>query len=192
MSSKFQPAYVAVAVEDVSNTRRTAAFIANLSGTLSGHRAACTPTHDCTTSAHYWMVQILSAHQEREDCDADPDEIYHLHKGSIEATTETGLTYGLSPPVNVEDNTVCICLETMRDMLAQENWWATMPALGLPPPHPDREPVTVVHEVGHVFGCLHLPGADSIMQPVNAEDPTLLFWGGSLAKIRRSTSIEVP
>jgi len=86
-----------------------------------------------------------------------------------------------------------IFVETIRD---RAGWTKTF---GAPPYNQgpvinatDVERITVVHEVGHMFGILAEPHPPSGLMKANVEDPNLEFRAEDLVTIRNSSVIGQP
>jgi hypothetical protein len=202
MNSKYAPAYI-VAEEAPSQSQLNLPFEPNLSNdwniavqtTAPGRNPGFLTTHD------YWVVQIVTCFQGLENADHDPDDIYHFWTGtdfkraSIDAG-EQPMIYGqTAPPTPTHyDNVSMIFLETIRDRSA----WTQI--FGPPPYNEgpvvnagDVERITVIHEVGHVFG---IPGGQNhppagIMKD-SVEDPNLEFTGSDLRQFRDVSEIGNP
>ena len=189
MNSKFNPAYVEV-VEEAGVYNDDATFIANLGPSDADRANAANPVSTRTTSESYWMVQILSCHQGGRSTDGDPDSVYHWHGPTSYKTGDPGVTVGrTSSTSETEDNICVIYLESIRDQAAQESFLVSVGLLSTAYSASEIEKTTVVHEIAHVFGCMHSDGG--IMQ-LGAEDPNLYFTPVSIDKIRNLYHIGIP
>jgi hypothetical protein len=163
METKFRPAYI-LPVEatgsyngsPISDTNAT--FVLNLDqGSASAINSVCTPVQDLPNSNSFWSGQVLGGFQPTTPFDFD---------GHGEAVVIVGTT-----PGNWwgSYNRCVIFLEVCNDV------W---PAPGANP----TERATVVHEVGHMFQCVHADGGIMSEYP----DPQASFTAASLDRIRRA------
>lgn len=192
LNSKYQPAYVDF-VEEASYGSLNVPFIANVGITSSAAEAAAAPGRALTTSSLYWTVLILNAFQPIAPNDHDPDAIYHVH-GAWKKDGETGALLGQTPdPTHGGyDNLTIVFQETIRDACLWSVWgtlWTGDPVCNAVP----TEQVTVVHEIGHVFGIGPNAHGDSgsIMEG-GATNPSLPFFDNHIAAIRGSNAISAP
>jgi hypothetical protein len=194
MNSKFKPAYIEC-FEEPAVSSMDLPWIRNFSGALDDLNTLYT-TRSVTTSAEYWVTQIVAGHEGPEAKDGDPDFYYHVHSTTSwkfgDAQLDEGKTI-IGGTIPQDYNLTVIMLETIRDIIEQN---AEVQIHGLLPPFPpaqlnasQRESLTVVHEVGHVFGCDH--NEDGIMHPsiINLGS---IFTGKSLVRIRGLPWVEVP
>jgi hypothetical protein len=193
MTEKFAPAYIVIWINPAV-TDTDAPFVPNIPDRSEGALAElCEPRMDRWTSPSYWTALILACHQGPTWEDADPDYIYHRHSAQDQKIGEVGVMLGCAPQggLDSDDNIVAICLETIRDRLAQQQYWAS---LGDPTPiYPHKEALTVVHEVGHLFGLTDAPkGSGSIMDFSQDNPDAAVFYGGELVTIRSAPHIENP
>jgi len=175
MNSKFNPAYVEV-VEEPGVYNSNATFIANLTD-LSVTEAV----RSRTTASDYWMAQVMSCHQGEISTDGDADGVYHWHGFTSYKTGDVGVKVGESSPTG--DNICVIYLESIRDQAAQEPFLVSIGWRSTAYSNSDIERTTVVHEIGHVFGCVHSDG--EIMQG-GPENPALDFSDVSINRIRNN------
>lgn len=160
METKFRPAYV-LPVEatgsyngsPISDTNAT--FVLNLNHqSASAVNGACTPVQDLPCSVLFWSGQVLGGFQPLTSFDTD---------GYGEAEVVVGTT----PGDGILYNRSAVFLEVCNDV------WS-LPGANL------QEQATVVHEVGHMFQCVHDDGGIMGEYP----DPQGSFTPISLSRIR--------
>jgi len=144
-----------------------------------------------------------TSYEERKKCclkellgqtpsDGDPDRIYHYHSLSDYKNGDLGWKFGQTSgtePTHSNDNISAVFLETIRDGAIQEPFLVALGFISTAYSASDIERTTVVHEIGHVFGCSD--GEGGIMNS-GVEDPALNFAPVSINKIRSLGYIGVP
>ncbi len=143
---------------------------------------------------------VISCQQGQAVFDGDPDVMYHFHSlinpkdyKDGDMLTRYGQTPQPSDQDSNDDNISLIFLETIRDIADQYAWQRSHQIAGAPNfTMTDIEQTTVVHEVGHQFGCVHPPAPDGSIMDEGVENPNLVFSATSLKQIRKGAYIGVP
>jgi hypothetical protein len=200
MNAKYEPAYIEIQEHPVES-QLNLPFVANLGNTDDVVVPATQPGRSATflTSSDFWVVQIVVCYQGIKEQDHDPDDIYHMWTGTDFKrarihSTEQGTLYAQTVPDNsgLYDNVSTVFLETIRDRAAWSVFFFQFPGETALLNLADVERITVVHEVGHVFGISANPHPSSGVMMNGAEDPSLLFQAEDLVTIRSSTVVGQP
>lgn len=165
VNQKFAPAYIE-AVEEPGVYNPDVPFNPTVMNGAEVVVPLATPKQNRNTSADYWVSLILSCHQGKIETgggiktsvDGDPDLYYHVHLDSWKEGDEF-LFWGLTVPPKDPDwgqNISLVFLEACRESEAQYKQSQTelWPTIKIPRniTAKDEEQITVVHEVGWVFG----------------------------------------
>jgi hypothetical protein len=200
MNAKYAPAYILIQ-EHPEESQLTLPFVANVGLFDSDADAVAAPGRSPTflTGADFWIAQIVTCFQGIKEQDHDPDDIYHFWTGTDFKrarihSTEQGVLYGQTIPFlsALYDNVSLIFLETVRDRAAWSVFFSQFGETALLNPA-DVERITVVHEVGHIFG---IPGGVdhplSGLMKAGVEDASLEFRAEDLVTIRGRVHVGQP
>ncbi len=192
---KLRPAYVD-AIYDPVFTQLDMPFLANLSdiqpepGIMSGPISAATAPgrlDGFVTSAPFWVAQVVLTFQGNTHQDFDPDARYHAFPGWAWQDGESSVVLGATVNWNFPsyNNACVIYTEQTRDA---SDWAQQYPDL-LPPYDPAvMEPIVVIHEIGHQFGCEH-PHGGIMGSPLDGTETMLGFTPESINTIRNGIYI---
>jgi hypothetical protein len=198
VNQKFAPAYIE-AVEEPGVYNPDVPFNPTVMIVDEEVVPLATPKKNRDTSADYWVSLILSCHQAKTDkdgggikssVDGDPDLYYHVHLDSWKEGDQS-LCWGCT--VTGGQNISLVFLEACRESEAQYKQSQTelWPTIKIPRniTAKDEEQITVVHELGWVFGWLNKEGPPGTpMQP--GALPSMNFNEDQIKCFRVSKEIE--
>jgi hypothetical protein len=201
VNEKFAPAYIE-AEEDVEAQDLDVPFIPTVRNAPGPLFEAADPRKDRATSRDYWVALLLSAHQGKlldetpfegiqSEVDGDPDMFYHFHGGVPSKLGDPGLLWGSSCYAidyaggQRAPNVALLFLEALREHGAWSAAGWIIPSSSAQ----TAEKITVVHELGHVFGWLQEGPPGTLMERSNV-NPAVMFNEDQIKFLRESDEIE--
>jgi len=200
MNAKFRPAYIEIK-EHPEESQLDIPFVANLSDEAVPVVNATAPGRSpaFVTTPDFWAVQIVTCYQGINEADHDPDDIYHFWTGTdfhrAVNVGELGVLYGQTVPSSFTgyDNVSVILVESIGDRAAWSQIFGPPPFNETPLLNAgDVGRITVVHEVGHVFGIPSEPHPPSGLMKESVQDPSLEFRAEDILTIRSSSTVGEP